>query len=230
MESLWQDLRYGLRLLAKNPGFTAVAILTLALGIGANTAIFSVVDGVLLRPLPFKQSQQIVVLYTKDSHAARNWAPYPDFLDWRQQSKNFDAIAAWVPQSVNLTGQGEPKRVVGAFVSANFLTMLAVEPAMGRNFRDGEDHPGDHVAMISYGMWQGMLGGDPNLLGKSIALNGEPFTVIGIAPQNFHFPLSDPQVLIPYSFYPNFSPQRNQASFAAIGRIKNGVSLEQAQA
>jgi predicted permease len=228
-ETLWQDLRYGLRLLAKNPGFTAVAVLTLALGIGANTAIFSVVDSVLLRPLPFKQSEQLVVLFTKDSHAARNWVSYPDFQDWRQQSKNFDAIAAWVPQSVNLTGQGEPKRVVGAFVSANFLPMLGVEPVTGRNFREGEDHPGDHVAIISYGMWQGMLGGDPNLLGKSLALNGEPFTVIGITPQNFHFPLSDPQVLIPYPYYPNFSQQRDRISFAAIGRIKSGVNMAQAQ-
>ena len=229
MGALLQDFRFGLRMLAKNHGFAAVAVLTLALGIGANTAIFSVVDSVLLRPLPFKQSQQLVVVYTKDSHDARNWVSYPDFQDWRAQNKSFAAIAAWVPQSVNLTGQGEPKRVVGAFVSANFLSMLGVEPAMGRDFREGEDHPGDHVALITYGMWQGMLGGDPEAVGKALALNGESFTVIGIIPRNFHFPLSDPQVLIPYPFYPNFSQQRNQISLAAIGRIKSGVNMAQAQ-
>ncbi len=230
MGTLWQDLRYGLRILAKNPGFTAVAILTLALGIGANTAIFSVVNAVLLRPLPYKDSQQLVVLFTHDTHEARNWVTFPDFQDWKRQSKLFDGIGAWVGQSVNLTGQGEPKRVIGAFVSANFLPLLGIEPAIGRNFRSGEDEPGgDRIVIVSYGTWQGMLGGDPNLLGKALVLNGEPFTVIGITPQNFHSPLGDSQVFLPCPYYPNFTQRRDRTSFAALGRMKPGVSLQQAQ-
>jgi putative ABC transport system permease protein len=231
IHSVISDCRYGLRQLRKNPSFTAVAILTLALGIGANTALFSVVNSILLRPLPFSDSGQIVMLFAMDSRNQRNFVSFPDYADWQTQSSEFEQICAIVPQSVNLTKQGEPKRVIGGFVSANFFSMLGVAPGVGRDFRPGEDRAGvAGVAIVSYGLWQGTFGGDAALIGKTLVLNDAPFTVVGIMPRDFHFPWSEAQVWIPYRNYPNFTQQRERPSFAAIGRIRSGVPLSVAQA
>jgi predicted permease len=229
-EDLLMDVRYGLRMLRKSPGFTSIAAITLALGIGANTAIFSVVNAILLKALPFHDSEQIVMLFTRDARNQRNFVSYPDFVDWRKQSGAFEEICAIVPQSVNLTKQGEPKRVIGTFVSANFFKMLGVEPRLGRDFRSGEDAAGaDRVVVVSFGLWQSMFGGDPGLVGKNLVLNDAPYTVIGILPRDFHFPWGDAHVWLPYRNYPNFTEQRDRTAFGAIARMRAGVSLASAQ-
>jgi len=231
LHSVISDCRYGVRQLLKNPGFTGVVVLTLALGIGANTALFSVVDSILLRPLPFRDSGQIVTLFTMDSRNQRNFVSYPDYADWQTQSREFEQICAIVPQSVNLTKQGEPKRVIGGFVSANFFSMLGVAPGVGRDFRPGEDAAGaGAVVIVSYGLWRSTFGGDAALIGKTLVLNDAPYTVVGIMPPDFHFPWSEAQVWIPYRNYPNFTQRRDRSSFAAIGRIRSGVPFSAAQA
>jgi putative ABC transport system permease protein len=233
MGALLQDVRFGLRMLAKNPGFTAVAVLTLALGIGANTAIFSLVNAVLLRPLPFPDSRQLVLGLGRTSQVSRTAISYPDFEDWRKQSRSFSALSLLIPQSVNLTGKERPDRVRGAFVSANFFSMLGVPPAMGRDFLPGEDQSGsDRVALANYSLWKNRFGGDPNFLGKQLTLNGAVFTVVGILPPDFEFPL-DPdriEIWLPVTAYPNFSRERKDTNLVAIGRMKPGVTLTQAQA
>ena len=231
VEDLLIDARYGFRVLRKSPGFTCIAVLTLALGIGANTAIFSVVNAILMRPLPFHDSGQIVMLFTRDARNQRNFVSYPDYVDWQKQSRAFEEICAIVPQSVNLTKQGEPKRVIGSFVSANFFHMLGVEPAVGRGFRQGEDAAGAaRVVLVSFGTWQSLFAGDEALIGKTLVLNDAPYTVIGILPRDFRFPWGDAQVWVPFRNYPNFTELRDRTAFGAIGRIRVGVSLAAAQA
>ncbi|MGA8144327.1 MAG: ABC transporter permease [Candidatus Acidiferrales bacterium] len=231
MSALLQDIRYGLRMLARNPGFAIVAILTLALGIGANTAVFSVINSVLLRPLPLPGSRQLAVVFRKNVHAERSWAvAYPDLQDWQRQSQIFEAISAFGPSSVNLTGREEPMRVRGGFVSANFFHVVGVQPALGRGFLPGDDEPGAaRVIVINYSLWQGLLGGDPQILGKPLTLNGEVFTIVGVMPQGFRFPIDYVDTWIPVSHDPHFSRDRAIESTGAIGRIKQGSSREQAQ-
>ena len=174
MQTLWQDLRYGARMLLKQPGFTLVAILTLALGIGANTAIFSVVNAALLRSLPYDQAEQLVAVFVRTQKDPREYVAWPDLLDWRAQNQSFAQLAAFVPQSVNLTArsgsQVEPGRVIGGFVSADFFPMLKVAAAQGRAFLPGEDSVGAApVAVISYETWRDRFGADPHLLGQTLA-------------------------------------------------------------
>jgi len=231
MDNLLNDLRYGLRMLLKKPGFAAVAVLTLALGIGANTAIFSVVYGLLLRPLPFPHSDQLVMVFTKTSQIKRDGLAYPDLQDFREQSRLFSEMCGFVPQSVNLTGSEEPIRVRGGFVSADFFRMLKVEPAVGRGFLPGEDQPGvGRVVVVNHNLWQNRYGADPGLIGRSMILNGEVFTVAGIMPESFRFPLDEIEVWIPLPYYPNFSLDRKVSSAAVIGRLKPGASIDQAGA
>jgi putative ABC transport system permease protein len=233
MGTLLQDVRYGLRMLAKNPGFTIVAVLTLALGIGANTAIFSLVNAVLLRPLPFPDSRQLVVALGRTNQIARTAISYPDFEDWRKQSRSFAELSLWEAQSVNLTGRERPERVRGSFVSANFFPMLGVVPAIGRGFLPDEDQPGsDRVALVNYSLWKNRFGGDPEFIGKHLTLNGAVFTVVGILPADFEFPLDTDRIEIwlPITTYPNFSRDRKDTNLAALGRMNPGVTLAQAQA
>ncbi len=231
METLWQDLKYGIRMLRQKPAFTLVAVLTLALGIGANTAIFSVVNAVLFHTLPFSDSDQIVIAYVRTSDQRRDFVSYPDYQDWRQQSKSFSEMAGWVAQSVNWTGTEQPARVIGAFVSANFLPMLGVQPALGRGFRPDETEPGaaENVVLLAHSFWQNQLGADPAVLGKPFTFNGEVFTVAGVLPQEFHFAWSDADVYLPLHKYPNFTLDRLKTSAAVFGRLKSGVRLDQAQ-
>jgi putative ABC transport system permease protein len=233
MGATWQDIHYSLRMLAKNPGFAAIAVVTLALGIGANTAIFSLVNAVLLRPLPFPDSRQLVLALGRTKQVPRTGISYPDFEDWRKQNRSFAELSLWIPQSVNLTGKDRPDRVRGSFVSANFFPTLGVAPAIGRGFLPGEDQPGsDRVAVVNYSLWKNRFGGDPNFIGKQLTLNGAVFTVVGILPADFEFPL-DPdrvEIWLPVTSHPNFSRDRKDAYLAALGRMNPGVTLAQAQA
>ncbi|MEK6301909.1 MAG: ABC transporter permease [Acidobacteriota bacterium] len=231
MGNLLQDMSYGARTLIKHRGLTIVAVLTLALGIGANTAIFSVVNAVLLRPLPFDQPEQLVIAFTKTTKTPRDWVTIPDLQDWRKQSQLFSEFSAFVAQSVNLTGREEPDRVIGSFVSSNFFNTLKVDVAHGRGFLPGEDEPGaERVAIVSYPTWRDRFGADPGLIGTALTLNGQPFTVVGILPEGFHYQWADADVWMTVQHYPNYSLDRRRTTAAVIGRLKPDATIKQAQA
>jgi len=230
---LWQDLRYGLRMLLKNPGFTAVAVIALALGIGANSAIFSVVNTVLLRPLPYKNPERLVMVWEDNSKQGfpRDTPSPANFMDWRDQNHVFESIAALVEISFNLTGAGEPERIDGQRVSASLFSLLGVEPQLGRAFRAEEDQPGgNHVVIISHGLWQRRFGSDPGIVGKPINLNGESFTVVGVMPRTFQFPTRRDQLWVPIAFNAKEAGERGNHYLEVIARMKPGVTLQQAQA
>ena len=173
MTTLIQDLKFGLRMLAKNPGFTAVAVLTLALGIGANTALFSVVNGVLLKPLRYAEPDRLVAVYSRDANFATSSISYPNFLDWVRDNRSFSSLAAYRSDSFTLTGMGEPERVAADMISANFFPVLGVKPVIGRTFLTEEDQLGaTPVVLISEGFWKRRFGSSPEALGKSLMLNG----------------------------------------------------------
>src|SRR5262245_29312602 len=191
METLLQDLRYGVRTMFKNPGFTSVAILALALGIGANTAIFSVVNAVLLRPLPFEQSDKLVMVWEKRLQLGRIRNPVspPDFSDWRAQNQVFEDMAAFMGQGFNLGSGTEPERIQGASVSPSIFSILRARTRLGRTFEPEEDKPGSNsVAVISSGLWQRSFGSDPDITNKTVTLNDKPYTVVGVMPGDFVFP------------------------------------------
>ncbi|HLM55649.1 MAG TPA: ABC transporter permease [Pyrinomonadaceae bacterium] len=230
---LGQDLRYGLRGLLKNPGFTAVAVIALALGIGANSAIFSVVNTILLRPLPYKDPERLVTVweeaaksgYPRDTPAAGN------YVDWRDQNQVFEGMAALADESFNLTGSGEPERIDGRRVSASFFPLMGVEPRVGRAFLPEEDQPGaTRVVVLSHGLWQRRFGGDVRITGQPVTLNGETYTVVGVMPQGFQFPDREAQLWVPIAFTPQQAANRNRHYLRVVARTKPGVSVEQAQA
>jgi putative ABC transport system permease protein len=186
LETLFQDLSFGARMLVKKPGFTLIAVITLALGIGANTAIFSVVNAVLLRPLPYRDPDRIVTIRNYSSHPILDGANGADFLDWREQAKVFEQVAALADGSVDLTGSGEPERLRAGMVSANLFETLGVGPAYGRAFTQAEDQPrAAHVVILSHRLWQRRFGGDPQLIGRTLTLMDQNWTVIGIMPPEF---------------------------------------------
>jgi predicted permease len=238
LEQLWQDMRYALRALSKSPGFAAIAILTLALGIGANTSLFSVVNGVLLNPLPYPYSDQVVT--------AANWFPgfgessisYPDFLDWVRLNHTFSSLAAYRQSSFNLTGQGDAERVSAMEISASFFSLLSVDPIIGRGFSSAEDQLGGPPAVIlSGGFWKTKFGSSSDILGKALSLDGTDFTVVGVIPENFYFccetidfRLSDVYVPIGVSRDPWMRDRRITPGVRAVGRMKQGVTLAQARA
>src|SRR6266496_2340521 len=232
---LAQDLRYGLRTLLKNPAFTAIAVVALALGIGANTAIFSVVNAVLLRPLPFKHPEQLVMLWENAAHLGfPKDTPSPaNFLDWQKQAQSFTGMAAMVERSFNLTGVGEPERLEGRRVSANLFDLLGVRALLGRTFVPEDDRPGSHVVLLSYSLWQRRFGSDPSIIGRVVTLNGESYTVIGVMPRSVHLPgygnWKD-KVWVPIAFTNEETTQRGNHFLDVIARIKPGITLKQAQA
>ena len=236
MSTLIQDLKYGLRMLAKNPGFTAIAVLTLALGIGANTAIFSVVNGVLLRPLPYPQPERLVALYSRTSDSPRWSISYPNFLDWVRDNRSFSALASYREDDFNITGTGEPERVPAEMVSASFFPLLGVRPGIGRTFRPEEDQlGGTPVVVISGGFWKRRLGSSPDVLSKALTLNGVDYTIVGVLPDDFHytgnnFQMSDVYVPIGQWDNPLFRDRKTGMGMNAVGRLKPGVSFEQAKA
>ena len=226
-----QDLRYAARTLRKSPGFSVAAVLTLAVGIGANSAIFTVIEAALLKPLPFPSPGELVDVYARDANGQRNYVSQPDLDDWRAMAHSWQGVASWVPQSVNLTGLDEPQRILGIFMSSNLLPVLGVAPAMGRGLAPGEDRPGGaRVAVISDRLWRTRFGSDGGILGRTVQFNGEPYTVVGVLPAGFVFPFIDVDVYLPAFKYPNYSLDRNRASCAVIGRLRTGVSLQEAQA
>jgi putative ABC transport system permease protein len=237
MSTLIQDLRYGLRMLARNPGFTVVAVITLALGIGANTAIFSVVNAVLLRPLPYKDPDRLVFVWETDRQRGGRWHSVTpaDFVDWREQNGVFEDMAAVKHSDVILTGTGELTRLWAPRVPASFFPLLGVAPALGRTFLAEEDRPGgDPVAILSHRLWQERFGADPRLIGKTLTLDGEMHTVVGIMPPSFRFfdvfrGAKPADLWLPYPFKDDPPTQRDVARLQVIARLKPGVSLAQAQ-
>jgi len=232
MISFWQDVRYGLRVLGKNPGFTAVAVLTLALGIGANTALFSVVNGVLLNPLPFPNPTELVAVYSRTATFQESSISYPNFLDWQKDNHSFASLSAFRSDDFNMTGVGEPERLHAHMISAEFFPALGLLPLLGRNFTPEEDRAGaGPVAILSDGTWKRKFGSSPEVLGRSITLNGKAYTVIGVAPGGITG-LSPSDVYVPIGQWndPTFRDRRISMGMNSIGRLKPGVSIEQARA
>jgi predicted permease len=232
MTSFWQDMRFGLRVLAKNPGFTAIAILTLALGIGANTALFSVVNGVLLNPLPFPKPDELVAAYAKSPTFAENSIAYPNFLDWQKDNHSFASLGAYRTDDYNMVGVGEPQRVHIHMISAEFFPALGLQPLLGRSFRPEEDKAGaGPVAILGDGLWKRKFGLSQYVLGKSIILNGKSYTIVGVAP-GVITGLSPSDLYVPIGQWadPSFLDRRISMGTNSIGRLKPGVTIEQARA
>ncbi|MGH9850610.1 MAG: ABC transporter permease, partial [Blastocatellia bacterium] len=234
MNSLLQDFRFGLRMLVKKPSFALIAVITLALGIGANAAIFSVVNAVLLRPLPYPNAERLMTIWenhTKRDGPEREWTSPPGFEDWRDQAKSFDHVVALQGWGPTLTGQGDPEQLVGALVSHNTFEMLGVAPALGRSFRPEEDQRGaEGVVIISHGLWQKRFGADPALVGKTILLNGESRMVVGVMPAGFKFPIiANADVWRPIQPALNAGCQRGCITIRVMARLKPGATEAQAR-
>jgi putative ABC transport system permease protein len=233
MQKMWQDLRYGVRMLLKNPGITFVVILALALGIGANTAIFSVVDAVLLRPLPYPESDRLVFINETSKAMDEISVSYPNFTDWRNQNHVFEKIGVSNRSSYNLTGGGEAERIVTGQVSADVFAALRVNPALGRLFSNDEDKPGGTpVVLLSYPLWQRRFGGQAGILNQPITLNGKSYTVVGIMPEGFQFP-SRVEMWVPVgqlSGEASWQQRGNHPGLYGVARLKPGVSFAQAKA
>src|SRR5580692_5002183 len=230
--NFWQDVRYGLRVLLKHPGFTAIAVLTLALGIGANTALFSVVNGVLLNPLPFPNPDRLVAVYSKTQQFRESSISYPNFLDWVRDNHSFLKLGAFRSEEYNMTGEGEPERLHGHMISADFFPALGLNPLLGRNLLPEEDQAGGApVAVIGDGLWKRKFALSREVLGKSITLNGKAYTVIGVATGQIAG-LSRTDVYVPMGQWsdPSFRDRRISMGTNAIGRLKPGVTFAQARA
>src|SRR5215510_9139257 len=226
METVLQDLRYAMRSLRSNPGFTVVALLTLGLGIGANTAIFSVVNAVLLKPVPFRDSDRSAVIWVNNpaEGRVRSGPSGLDYLDWKQQATTFEDMFLFEHGSGTITGGAEPEQVSGLRVSANFADFLGIRPYLGRAFLPGEDVDTHNIVILSYGYWQCQFGSDPDVLGRSIALNSEPYTVIGVLPPNMwtFFPAD---VVVPWSLE---HIKRVDQNLGVIARLRPGSTFAQA--
>lgn len=245
METLLKDVRYGIRSLLKQRGFTAIAVLTLALGIGANTAIFSVINAVLLRPLPFHDSDQLVTLWERSPKQGYEQNPPSagNYVDWREQNRVFAQMAIYAPsRRFNLSLGDQPERIFGAAVSSSLFELLGVRPIQGRAFSSEEEQPGnDQVAVISHSLWQRHFAADPNTVGRTITLDGNTYTIVGVMPQGFQFPGGSGTVLriftpetaelwVPLALDADILAQRSAHSLYAIGRLKPGISVAQATA
>ncbi|HSS19134.1 MAG TPA: ABC transporter permease [Pyrinomonadaceae bacterium] len=232
MDTLSKDVRYGVRSLLKRPAFTVVAIITLALGIGANTAIFSTVNALLLKPLPFPDQDRIVALWENvpSRGVERNECAVANYLDWKAQSKSFEQLGIYSWWSTNLTGAETPERVQGFQVTANFFDIVGVRPVLGRNFAPDENEPGkDRVALLTYSLWQRRFAGDPDIVNKVVATNGIQRIVVGVLPPDFNYP-KGAEIYSPLALTPELSKSRQSHSFLGIGRLKTGVTLASAQA
>ncbi len=235
LETLVRDLRYGLRMLARTPGFTVVAVLTLALGIGANTALFTVVNGVLLKPLPYPHSEQLFALHASKPNFPLGSISYLNFLDWQKRNRSFAAMAIYRGTGFNLTSGGEPERIRGEWITADLFPLLGVQPVLGRHFRGGEDLPGAPlVAQISEGLWKRRFGAAADILGKDIALDGRSFTVVGVIPASFDLlqvNLAAPDVYVPLGALRANGLKLRGAGMGlhGFGRLKDGVTLTQAR-
>jgi putative ABC transport system permease protein len=239
LEALWRDCRYGARSLRRSPGFTSVAVLTLALGVGANAAIFSVVEAVLLRALPYHNADRVVLLWENNRSRARphNVVNPGNLLDWRDQSSSFDEMAAFIDQRLNLTRAGEPEEVAAQETTPNLFQLLGARPVLGRTLMPGDEEPGhDGVAVLSYGLWQRRFGGSPDVVGKPIALNGSSMTVVGVMPPDFKWFIKEnsfsgkpAEVWIPMALPAQQGGERHGRYLSVAARLKPGVSVEQAR-
>lgn len=242
MNTLIQDLRYGLRILRKSPGFTVVAIITLALGIGANTAIFSIINAVLLRPLPFPEPDRLMYVNSGLSRSAGPAQPfaisYPDFFDWRANANSFSTIASYHGDSFTLTGLDAPLHVNGDTVSGDFFTVLGTQPLLGRGFSRDEEKPGARVVVLSHQLWESAFHGDRNIIGRAITMDKQSYTVVGVMPAGFVFPLDNEPPLLWRTFAaegestdpkePPITAQRGAHFLNAVARLKPGASLQNA--
>lgn len=231
MRTFLQDLRYSARNLVKSRGFAVVAVLTLAVGIGANTAIFSIINAVLLRPLPYRDPGRLVRLY--ETEAAPGKYPFtgPDFIDWKTQNNTFsDMTLFWWPHDMNLSGRRQADNVRVVPTEANFFSLLGVNPFLGRAWAPGEDQPGkDDVVILGYALWQSRFAGDPNVVGQSLELDARRRTIIGVMPAGFNFPFQA-QLWTPLDMSGRGLGDRGSHSFNAIGRLQPGVTVSKAQA
>jgi putative ABC transport system permease protein len=235
MHNIWQDLKYGFRVLRKNPAFALGAILVLALGIGANTAIFSVVNAVLIRPLPYSDPGRIAMVYhvppQKSFPGSKIFAVSPaNYLDWQKQSNVFDAMSIFHFTTMTLTGRDQPEAVQGLVVSSEFFQVLGVTPMKGRAFTSEEDTSGHgNVVVLSYPFWQSHFGADPKVIGKNLTFNGLPYSIIGVMPAHFHF-FYQGEYFVPLGWTDKERAVRNNHNYLVIARLKRGVSLQQAEA
>ena len=238
MNNFFHDLRYAIRMMRKTPAFTAIAVATLALGIGANTALFSVIDAVLIRPLPFHDPGRLVEAKSVDFQDKTRGGEisYPAFLDWRQQSRSFEGMSVWTTNSFTYTDRDQPEAVSGAVVSANLFSVLGVAPLLGRNFSAGEDEPKDQLPVIlSYEFWQSHFGGDRGVIGRAITMDGAKYVVVGVMPARFQFPVQSTRVELWTTIAHDLigpqglAKQRGVSYLQAVGRLKPGVGVAQAQ-
>jgi putative ABC transport system permease protein len=231
MSTFIHDLRYALRMLVKTPAFTLIAVLTLGLAIGANSAIFSVVNAVLLRPLPYPQSEQLVRVFGSQPQLALAPTSPANFLEWKEENQVFARIGTYVGQGFNLLGGDRPERVIGVRISADLLQLLGVQPALGRLFAEEEDQEGrGKVVILSHEFWRTRFGGEANMLQRTITLNDQPYTVVGVMPPGFAFPGSRTQVWVPMAFSAAERGTRDTNFIEVVARLKPGVSIERARA
>jgi putative ABC transport system permease protein len=232
--TLIQDMRFAVRMLLKNPGFTAVVVLTLALGIGANTAIFSFVNAWIINPLPYPNSERLIVIQSLDTKTGltERESTAADFHDWQVQSKDFEELSAWVSYAFNLAGDGPPERVIGMRVSWNFFQTLAAKPFLGRAFVQSDDVEGaPHVVILSRGLWETRFASDPNIVGRQIKIGGESYSVVGVMPANFQLPLAGRANLwAPLALSQKGLDDRSNMWLDTLGRLKTGVPMASAQA
>ncbi|MGH9970953.1 MAG: ABC transporter permease, partial [Pyrinomonadaceae bacterium] len=235
METVFRDIRYGVRGLLKHPGFTAIAVITLALGIGANTAIFSLVNAVLLKPLPFPEADRLVMVGEDMSSlgSPRNYseAAPGTYADWKAQQSVFDDMAALNWRPLNLTGDGEPEKIPSYGVTTNFYSLIGVQPAIGRSFTSDEDKPGGaKVAILSHALWQRRYGGGRGILGRDILLNGEKYSVVGVMPVGFQFMQGDVGIWVPAALTAEQLGDHDNHYVDVVARMKPSVTLELAHA
>lgn len=230
MATIWQDIRFGFRMLARKPAFAVLAIITLALGIGGNTAIFSVVNAVLLSPLPFRSPGQLVQLWQTESAPGTFPMTGQDHLDWRAQNRTFEDMAVYSYQeSFNASVSGEPERVTGVETQSNYFSLLGVRPALGRLFLPGDPQAWqNHEVLLSNGFWKRHFAGQSNILESSIELNSEPYRIVGVMPAWFRIPATA-DLWIPIDMTPKSLGGRGWHHLRAIGRIKDGVTIQQAR-
>ena len=229
LESVLQDLQYGFRTMRRSPAFSLVAVATIALTIGMTTAVFTIVNSVLLRPLPYAAPSQLIWAATLDPRSHQPGTPGPDVAAWLEQNKTLNAMAGYTEDDYNLSGAGDPTRVPGALVTGGFFRTLGVEPRLGRSFLNAEDRPnGDRVVILSDHFWRDRFSADPGVLGRKVEIEGQPYTIVGVMPPQFRFPDNgvEPSLLLPLQF--NLSAADRIIILNAIGRLKDGVTPEQA--
>src|SRR5271170_4728555 len=231
MTALSKDLVHAIRMLLKSPGFGGIAVLTLALGIGASTALFSIIDGVLLNPLQYPRSEQLVEVYAKTPGFERGPAVYLNFLDWRRDNQSFSSMAIYRNQDYNFSRPAESERLTGYMISADFFPTLGVQPVIGRTFRSGDDQLGaTPVAILGGGFWSREFGSSPDVIGKSLSLNGATYLVVGVIPPSVTFYGHNRDVYTPIGQWndPSFLDRRISVSAHVVGRLRSSITVDQA--